>query len=183
MITLFVDFFLLYFILSMSVINRCGPSICTFRKQVITRDLLLSWKICQSRNDSACRPSLHYVSHIQPFAHLLHVSQILLPLKLPLIRPSVLHSESFDLLSRLVIFLDLPHVLFIDREHLEIDEVLLHIRKTIAGRREQQGSFVDYPRIPDGDRAIRCVEGYIVAVLRLRAVLALCSCEMNDSIL
>jgi len=167
----------------MSVINRCGPSICTFRKQVITRDLLLSWKICQSRNDSACRPSLHYVSHIQPFAHLLHVSQILLPLKLPLVRPSVLHSESFDLLSRLVIFLDLPHVLFIDREHLEIDEVLLHIRKTIAGRREQQGSFVDYPRIPDGDRAIRCVEGYIVAVLRLRAVLALCSCEMNDSIL
>jgi hypothetical protein len=115
-------------------------------------------------------PSILSSPTIPHFALLLHVSQIVLPLKSPLIRPSVLLSESFDLLTGLVVFPDLPHILFVDREHLEIDELLLHVRKTIASRREKQGIFVRHPRIPYGDRAIRSVERYVVAILLLHVV-------------
>lgn len=70
---------------------------------------------------------------------LLHVGQIVLPLEFPLVRPSVLHGELFDLLTGLVVFLDPPDILFVDRKHLKINQVLLHVRKTIASGREKQG--------------------------------------------
>jgi hypothetical protein len=103
-------------------------------------------------------------------ALLLHVGQIVLPLEILLVRPSVLLGESFDLLTALVVSLDLPDILFVDREHLEVDQVLLHVRKTISSGRESQGIFVRYPGIPDGDRAIDRVEGYVVAILLLHTM-------------
>jgi hypothetical protein len=103
-------------------------------------------------------------------ALLLHIGQILPPLKLLFVRPSVLLGESFDLLTALVVFLDLPNILFVDREHLEVNQVLLHVRKAISSGREKQWIFVRGPRIPDGDRAIGRVEGYIVAILLLHAM-------------
>jgi hypothetical protein len=103
-------------------------------------------------------------------ALLLHFGQIVLPLELLLVRPSVLLGESFDLLTALVIFLDLPDILFVDREHLEVDQALLHVSKTISSGRESQGIFVRHPWIPDGDRAIGRVEGYVVAILLLHTM-------------
>lgn len=82
----------------------------------------------------------------------------------------MLLGESFDLLTGLVVFLDPPDIRFVDREHLEIDQVLLHVRKAIASGREKQGILVRDPRVPDDDRPIGRVEGYVVAILRLRAV-------------
>jgi hypothetical protein len=115
-------------------------------------------------------PSTLEVSQRPHAALLLHISQILPPLKLLLVRPPVLLGELFGLLTELVSFLDLPDIMFVDREHLEVDQVLLHQRKTIFSGRENQWIFVRGPRIPDGDRAIGRVEGYIVAILLLHAM-------------
>jgi hypothetical protein len=82
----------------------------------------------------------------------------------------VLLGELFDLLPGLVVFLNLLDILLVDREHLEIDQILLHVRKTIASGREKKGIFARHPRISDGDRAIGRVEGYVVAILILHAV-------------
>ena len=83
----------------------------------------------------------------------------------------MLYGESSDLLTLLVVSLDPPDVLFVDREHLEVDQMLLHVRKTIAsGREKQRGLVRGFPRIPDGDRAIGRVKRYVIAILPLHAI-------------
>lgn len=82
----------------------------------------------------------------------------------------MLYSELLDLLCGYIVLLDPPETLLIDGEYFEIDEVLLHVRKTLTSRREDSCRLVKYNSIPDSDRAIGRIERYVVAIFVLHTL-------------